>query len=65
MQMWMTHGKEGGSYEQGDETKRSPGRTEATPGMIAGDVVAESLDETVHCCEIRRFPGAVGSDSAI
>jgi hypothetical protein len=25
MQMWMTHGKEGGSYEQGDETKRSPG----------------------------------------
>jgi hypothetical protein len=63
--MLMTHSEEDGTYEQRDKTKHSSRRPETMPGVTAGIVGAESLDKTVHCFEIRRFPGAAVSDSAI
>jgi hypothetical protein len=79
MQMLVTHSEEGGTYEQRDETKHLSRRLETMPratagingvtagsaGETAGSAGAESLDETVHYLEIRRFPIAAGLDSAI
>jgi hypothetical protein len=64
MEMLMTCGDEDGTYEQRDKTKRSSRRPEMRSGATAGIVGAESLDETFHCFEIRRFQSASGSDSA-
>jgi hypothetical protein len=61
--MLVTHSEEDGTYEQRDKTKHSSGRPETMPGATAGIDGAESLDETVHCVEIRRFPDAAGLDS--
>jgi hypothetical protein len=70
--MLVTHGEEGGTYEQRDETKylsrqpeTMPGATAGMTGVTAGIADAVSLVETVHCLEIRRFPTAAGLDSAI
>ena len=46
--MLMTSDEEDGTYEQRDNMNRSSSRPEETPGSTAGNVGAESLDETVH-----------------
>ena len=65
MQMFVTHSEEGGTYEQSDETEYLSRRPGAVAGATTGIAGAESLDETVHYLEIRRFPTAAGLDSAI